>query len=43
MAISIQNGFLMETKITVCVLIGYGDERSASLGAIMSLYQGSQL
>ncbi|WP_166364450.1 DUF6957 family protein [Pseudomonas akapageensis] len=39
MAISFQDGFLFETKNTVYVLMGDGDERSASLAAILSLYQ----
>lgn len=39
MAISFQDGFLFETKNTVYVLMGDGDEKSASLAAILSLYQ----
>ncbi|MNV51692.1 hypothetical protein D3C71_1437480 [compost metagenome] len=39
MAISFQDGFLFETKNTVYVLVGDGDEKSASLAAILSLYQ----
>ncbi|MEG0966949.1 MAG: hypothetical protein RSG92_16425 [Pseudomonas sp.] len=39
MAISFQDGFLFETKNTVYVLAGDGDEKSASLAAILSLYQ----
>ena len=39
MAISFQDGFLFETKNTVYVLMGDGDEKSASLTAILSLYQ----
>ena len=39
MGISFQDGFLFETKNTVYVLMGDGDEKSASLAAILSLYQ----
>jgi hypothetical protein len=39
MAISFQDGFLFETKNTVYVLMGDGDEKSASLAAILSLYR----
>lgn len=39
MAISFQDGFLFETKNTVYVLAGDGDEKSASLTSILSLYQ----
>ncbi|KAB0508981.1 DUF6957 family protein [Pseudomonas moorei] len=39
MAISFQDGFLFETKNTVYVLAGDGDEKSASLASILSLYQ----
>ncbi|WP_395598884.1 hypothetical protein AB4P95_09915 [Pseudomonas sp. A1437] len=39
MAISFQDGFLFETKNTVYVLAGDGDEKSANLAAILSLYQ----
>ena len=39
MAISFQDGFLFETKNTVYVLMGDGDEKSANLAAILSLYQ----
>ena len=39
MAISFLDGFLFETKNTVYVLMGDGDEKSASLAAILSLYQ----
>lgn len=39
MCISFQDGFLFETKNTVYVLMGDGDEKSASLAAILSLYQ----
>ena len=39
MAISFQDGFLFETKNTVYVLMGAGDEKSANLAAILSLYQ----
>ena len=39
MAISFQDGFLFETKNTVYVLVEDGDEKSASLAAILSLYQ----
>ena len=39
MAISFQDGFLFETKNTVYVLAGDGDEKSAPLAAILSLYQ----
>ena len=39
MAISFKDGFLFETKNTVYVLMGDGDEKSASLAAILSLYQ----
>ena len=39
MAISFQDGFLFETKNTVYVLMGDGDEKSARLAAILSLYQ----
>ena len=39
MAISFQDGFLFETKNTVYVLVGDGDEKSASLAAILSLFQ----
>ena len=39
MAISFQDGFLFETKNTVYVLMGDGDEKSAGLSAILSLYQ----
>ncbi|VVN80622.1 DUF6957 family protein [Pseudomonas fluorescens] len=39
MAISFEDGFLFETKNTVYVLVGDGDEKSASLAAILSLYQ----
>jgi hypothetical protein len=35
MAISFQDGFLFETKNTVYVLAGDGDEKSASLAAIL--------
>ena len=39
MVISFQDGFLFETKNTVYVLMGDGDEKSARLAAILSLYQ----
>lgn len=39
MAISFQDGFLFETKNTVYILMGDGDEKSASLAAILSLYR----
>lgn len=39
MAISFRDGFLFETKNTVYVLMGDGDERSASLRAILSLFR----
>ena len=39
MGISFQDGFLFETKNTVYVLMGDGDEKSANLAAILSLYQ----
>ncbi len=39
MAISFQDGYLFETKNTVYVLAGDGDEKSANLAAILSLYQ----
>ena len=39
MAISFQDGYLFETKNTVYVLVGDGDEKSANLAGILSLYQ----
>lgn len=39
MAISFQDGYLFETKNTVYVLVGDGDEKSAGLAGILSFYQ----